>query len=112
MTHTVSPRTDWNDRDCSEMELTEALAFWRDHHNAGARHRAAAAIRYYRDYHSPNRLTEQQKAWARQHDWYVCDLPNGCIMVQSQFTANGGPLQVFDLAWKRSFAELRAWAGY
>ena len=112
MTHTPSPRTDWNDRDCSQMELTEALAFWRACHNAGSRHRLSKAIGYFRDYHSPNKLTDRQKEWARSHDWYVCDLANGCILVQSRFTIHGGPLHVFDIAWKRSFAELRDWAGY
>jgi hypothetical protein len=38
----------WNDTLASRLELRAALAFWRTHHNHGARQRVRDAIAYVR----------------------------------------------------------------
>ena len=41
----------WNDRDCSTLELRAAIEYWAGHHNQGSRNRVRAAIGYYRAWH-------------------------------------------------------------
>lgn len=56
-------------------------------------------------------LTKQQKAWARQHDWYYAERPDGKIVVFDRYTKDGVSYED-TIVWEKSFSELRNWAGY
>jgi hypothetical protein len=58
-----------------------------------------------------NRLTHLQKEFAKDHDWFV-RMNGDCIVIADRYTVHGGPLQVDEIVWTKSFKALREWAGY
>lgn len=59
-------------------------------------------------------LTQGQIAWARQHNWFVCDNRDGSITVRDTYYLDDTPAGVWlerPLVFT-SFRLLREWAGY
>lgn len=56
-------------------------------------------------------FTEQQLAWARSHDWYVCEHADGSLIVRDSYEIEGVLFEGPDV----KFCDIRAlrdWAGY
>lgn len=56
-------------------------------------------------------FSRQEIAWARSHDWFGEELPDGSIIVVDSFTYKGRSYSE-RIMWGGTFAELRDWAGY
>ena len=59
-----------------------------------------------------NMLTAQQIEWASAHDWFVSDNNDGTITVEDISDDGAGNASYRQIVWRKSFAALRAWAGY
>ena len=56
-------------------------------------------------------FSRQEIEWARSHDWFGEELPDGSIIVVDNFTYKGRAYSE-RIMWGGTFAELRDWAGY
>ena len=59
-----------------------------------------------------NQLTQAQKEWAKQHDWFrAIEEDTGLLIVWNCYSDHNGNHKD-TIIWNGSFKELRDWAGY